>query len=205
MASSSTTTYTSIPTPPTSCVYAEMRYGSNGSIGSPPELTLGHNGGSTTTGRITWDVSDNTFDSGQVDFILTIPPGGGSLHADTLSVANAITNPISYSQTTYGAISAVQIEAGVQINAAAAFSDLIVQFYKNGSLIETFTQSAGPSVDTSTASDPVAAQVLIVTPTNSDNDKVVITGKVQLQAPDGTFPDVDDIFAQIFVQTSSCS
>jgi len=203
MATSTLTNYTTIPSPPVASVYAEMRYGSNGSDGGLPELLLGNNGSDATSGRMCWDDADGAFDSGIVFFSMNIPPGGGSANPDTLSVTGAVTTPITYSLTTYGTVSEVQVVAGVQINASSAVTDLIIQFYKGGTLIETFNLTAGPSVDTTTASNPVAAQVLAVTPAASNNDQVVVSGNVQMQAPAGTYPNVDDIFVQVFIQTST--
>lgn len=203
MATSTITDYTVIPPPPAASVYGEMRYGSNGSDGGPPELLLGNNGSDATSGRICWDESDGAFDTGVVFFSMNIPPGGGSSNPDTLSVTGAVTTPISYSLTTYGAIAQIQVIAGVQINASSAVTALVIQFYKGGSLIETFNLTAGPAVDTTSASNPVAAEVVAVTPAASNNDQVVVSGNIRMQAPAGTYPDVDDIFVQVFIQAST--
>lgn len=202
---SNTGNFTAIQPPPSACIYAEMRYGSNGSDGGAPELLIGNNGSDATAGRITWDESTGAFNSGRVAFGFTIPPGGGSANQDSLAVNGAVTDPLYYSLKTYGAMRAVLVIAGVQTNASAAFTNLVVQYYKGGTLIEAFDLAAGPSVDTTSASSPVAEQVLTVTPNNSDNDEVFVGGSFQMTAPNGTFPDVDDIFGQIFVQTATCS
>jgi len=204
--SSSLVNYTTIPSPPTACIFAEMRYGSNGSTSGAAELLLGNNGSDASIGRITWDGADSgSFDSGEVAFGLVIPAGGGSPNQDSLAVFGAVTNPVNYGLATYGTIIAVVIEAGVQINAAVAVTGLSVQFYKAGTQTDTYNLASGPAVDTTTAPNPVAAQVLTITPGHSDNDSVQILGSIQLTAPDGTFPGADDLFVQIFIQTASCS
>jgi hypothetical protein len=205
MATTTTTNYTSIPSAPSACVYAEMRYGTNGG-GADPELSIGNSGTDATTGRMVWD-NDNDeepFDSGAVGFALAFPPGGGTSHPDTLTVNGAVTIPITYTLKTYGKISALIIVAGVQINAAVSFTGLNVAFYKSGALFETVNPT-GPAVDTTSATNPVAAQVLTITPSTTLEGQVEITGTFEMSAPEGTYPDVNDLFGQIFIQTTSCN
>jgi hypothetical protein len=143
----------------------------------------------------------------QVTF--TAEASGGS-NAVKWAVDGASPSQLNYSAATYGNITRVRIRAGVQTTALVSWTTLSIKFYKSGRLTDAYpssgTLATGPTVDTRSLTAPVTAEsILEVTPTLNTNTKVVVTGYVTFAADQGVTPDVNDLFAQVFVDTSTCS
>lgn len=203
MASGSLSTYTSIQTF-FGCFFAEARFGSNGGTGTP-EYDVGSTTSNAVSGRTVWDSDlSNGLNSGWINVSLDAEAGGGS-NAVSWTVTGGTVVPLLFSGVTYGIIDNVQIVAAVQFPAQMLWRSVLVKFYKAGVLIESFSERVGPQVDTTGATPPVAKeQVLTVVPAQTDNDKVVITGQIELVCAAGIYPGPNDIFAQIYVVTGSC-
>jgi hypothetical protein len=228
MATGNLVMYTSIQSPPVSCVYGEARIGSNGNSGGDSELFIGHSGSDGNSGRVVWEsgtAGEGNFDSGVRAVSLSIPAGGGTAAPALWSVNGASSNPISYSGKTYGSISQVTITAGVQINAAVLWTNVLVEFYRAGNVVDSYSLSGGPCADTRSEPNAVSEAILTVTPGGPADqdakrppgakpatspvqalfDSVVVTGSIELLFDNGVFPGTDDLFTQIFVATSSCT
>jgi hypothetical protein len=188
------------------CAYAEVKYGSNGAAGGVPEYGVGHDPSDTVTGRRVWDgnLADG-LESGWINVELALEPGGGANDVKW-TVFGGTPNPVFYSGVTYGTIVQVRVRAAVQAPVQMQWRSVTVKFYKNGTMVDSFTRRAGPEVDRRSYPTPVAAeQVLTVVPAAADNDKVVVTGQVRLHAPAGISLQATDLFGQVFVDTNACT
>jgi hypothetical protein len=178
-------------------------YGDNGDPEGMPEYVVGSSDTNNIDGFTTWtDDPDNGVDTSDVAFSLTGNPGGGS-NGVILNLEDGASGPLTFTGASYGAIQNVQIQAGVTLaGCKMSFNSLIVEFYKSGTQTESVTLSVAdnPVADATNATDPVQVQQLtIVTPASQTNDKVVITGAVQLYANAGVYPGETDIFGDIYV------
>jgi len=184
------------------CIFSEAVVGSNGA-GVDPELTLGGSSGLKVVGRSTWDTNlADGFDTGWISVEFNLKPGGGAAGV-TWKVG---TTTLTYTQSTYGKIAALHIYAAVQQPASASWRNLSVKFYKGGSQTDSFSLRNGPAVDTTSPGSPAAReQILTVTPAASDNDQVIISASIKLTDPSTVLPSVDDLLAQIYVDTDACT
>jgi hypothetical protein len=180
-------------------VDAEARIGSNGWSSGDPEYSVGISSSNFSSGRRVWEASPvETIDSGQVEVVLAANPGGGS-QAVGWTVSGGDTVPLYCNNASYQIISSLKVRAAVQLNwAVMSFSDLVFRFYKNGSLQETITYEK-VIANTEDTSDEVQEQILTVTPTASDNDKVVVEGNIRLAMYGVDIPDPNAVFGQIFI------
>jgi hypothetical protein len=98
---------------------------------------------------------------------------------------------------------AVGIRAAVQTSASSAWRQISVKFYQSGSLTDSYSLRAGPQINLNGSSLPVAGeQILTVTPNANTNDKVIVSGQFRFTNASTSPPDPEDMFAQIFVQTT---
>lgn len=207
MATGSTTSSSTISDISIYCGFAEARFGSNGATDGDAEVELGAVNQSPASGRRTWD--SNLSDGlavGPLIVQFTAEAGGGS-NGLKWSVAGANPSPLQYSGVTYGNITKVRIRAAVQTTAMVQWTQVQVRFYKNGRLNESYVaSSAGPAVNTSNSTAPVTAeQILDVVPDLSGNTKVIVSAYIEFASPQGVYPGVNDLFAQVFIETQSCS
>jgi hypothetical protein len=192
------------------CVFGELRFGSNGNVNGDPEVEAGAVNQTPSSARRQWDNNMNDgLSAGPFSVVFTAEAGGGA-NAVKWSVQDANPSPLTYSGATYGAITRVRLRAAVQTTALVDWTSVLVRFYKNGRLSDSYptngAPTAGPLVDTRGGSLPVTAeQILEITPVAGTNTKVIITGTVTLAAPQGVTPDVNDLFAQVFVDTATCT
>jgi hypothetical protein len=184
---------------------AECVYGDNGDGSGQGGYDIGTSPSNNNSGEIVWQPTEGqAFNTGNIAVTLDAPKGGGSGNPPTWTVSGSEDGPVNYS-VSYGAIQSAEIRAGVTLaGTAISFNDLVLKFYKNGSLIETVNLSSAdnPSVNALSSSGTVAMQQLTtVTPANNNNDSVVITGNMVLQANNGVYPGATNMFDQIFVFT----
>jgi hypothetical protein len=98
---------------------------------------------------------------------------------------------------------AVIIRAAVQTSASSAWRQISVRFYNSGVQTDSYSLRAGPQINLNGSSLPVAGeQILTVTPNANNNTKVVVSGQLRFTNASTTPPDPEDMFAQIFVQTT---
>jgi hypothetical protein len=186
---------------------AEVRFGSNGDLNAfDAEYRVGEGNGTWQEGRRTWDadLSDGLW-SDSVDTTFIANPGGGT-SGIAWSVIGGVTDPLSLTGVTYGAITSVKLRAAVTgAGMRMRWSSVLVNFYKNGTLQQrrNMPPSQWPDANTLSlsVSDPVE-RILTVTPSASDNDMVVITASVALTANTGIALGAGHIFGQIFLFAS---
>jgi len=179
---------------------AEAQVGGNGS-GDPPEFDISDMDDDGVDGSVCWDedLSDG-FDSGWVPAVLDAEPGGGGI---TWTITVGGPQPLTYSGFSYGSMLGVAIRAAVQTSAMSAWRQISVQFFKSGALTDSYSLRSGPQVNLHGASLPVAGeQILTVAPIADTNDKVIVSGQFRFTNASTSPPDPEDMFAQIFVQTT---
>ena len=181
-------------------VQADMTWGDNGPAnGGDPELWVGDPSGGGSSGRTVWagDAEpDGSTDTGWVPVELDVGAGSG----DTLSVGGAFSD-VAYTGQSYGDISEIFVEASVDLNAAVRWSDLHVDFKLGGAIVDTYSASSGPSVDTTTSSTLSATEVRRIVPA-SRADSAVITGMVRMSFDAGTYPGPSDLLAAVLVNSN---
>lgn len=194
--SSSTTTMTGY------AVFSAAEAGSNGEVSGTPEYRVGTSATNYTYGRRVWtnDMSQG-LDSGDVAVSLVANPGGGT-NGVVWTVSGGGTVPLYYSGASYGNISQLKVVAGVRTaGAKVAITSLFVRFYKNGSLIETI-QCGNVEADTLDSSSDTQEQIMTITPTASDNTKVVIECDVRLILQAEAISNPDDLYSRFFVYSA---
>ncbi len=177
--------------------FGEVLFGDNGSTWGYPTTEAGSTDTADTWTFTQWDPNpDDGIESESHEVALSINAdgaGSGSWKVDSDS-------PASFSVASSGTIHQVAIRAAVMGSQMEMdWADVEVDFYQHGKLVETVVPAA-PTVSTmdSTNNDP-AESVVMVTPTNGNDDGVVVTGSVRLKAAQGTYPGPSDIFGQVLV------
>jgi hypothetical protein len=180
--------------------YAELRAGSNGDPYGAPEEVLG-TVNNANAGRFTWDGTDDNggFDAENVPVSVDINLKTG---ADTL-LLGSVPIPLTFPGPSGQTINYIEMTAGTDLNAQVAWSNVQVAFYKQGVLQETASVPGGPAVDTTTSDDPTEEQLATIQPAASDDDEAIITGSLNMVCPDFTYPNPEDMFAQVFVFPNS--
>jgi hypothetical protein len=178
--------------------FGQARLGSNGENGGAAELGVGASGGSLATGRYTWssDISQGV-NTGSIPVSFTGNPGGSS-NGVAWSVSGGDTDPLLCSAS-YGAISQVKLAVWVQsAGALSGLNTIVVRFYKNGTLMETIN-CGDIAADTLDYETDIQEVVMTVTPSASDNTKVVVEANLQftLEAAEITSP--DELFAGVYL------
>jgi hypothetical protein len=177
-------------------LYGSMSVGSNGDPNGDPTMTAGDDQGEEVWGYQVWD-SDTSdgFDTGNVPVDFTGDTSGN----ESLTVGSS--GPLTYAGDSFGSISSVQLQAGVQIPASASWSNVVVSFYNGSQLLETDCVASGPSVNTiNTPSTPAAEQVLTVIPTAQNATSVSVSGNMRMTSPNGN-PGSADMFCNIFINS----
>lgn len=178
--------------------FGEAKYGANGGDSAWPECAAGVPTGFETGSRV-WDANPyDGVDSGWVGVQLTVESSGGiSWAVNGCSAGN-----LQRSTGSFGDIERVHVRAGAQAEGTAAWRSLSIEFYDGGSVADSYSQSGGPEVDTtSTPWWPVAEDILTVTPDVWGVDKVVVSGQVRFTSPQGVYPGPDDLFGQVFIES----
>ena len=172
---------------------AQLSYGQNGDMYGPMEITTSTPDYNVQGDYMMWD--ENPYDG--------VDSGwrGASLSYDEHSVltwgvnGQGSTRPVAASD----GIDYVDIRTAVKNQAAMLWSNAVVLFYKDGVITQqVWLGSFG--VETM-ATPGVKDQITRITPINSNNDKVVVSGMVKLMAPEGSFPAEDGMFSQILIYT----
>jgi hypothetical protein len=72
----------------------------------------------------------------------------------------------------------------VTANGDAKWSNLTIEFLRQGSVVETINLSSGPDANTiNSGSSNVADQTLTVTPSASNDDEAIVMGVMRLRSP----------------------
>lgn len=187
---------TLIPAAPQPDYLAELFYGLNGDAWGPNELVAGTPDNLQGT-HVIWDENpDDGVDSGWCSIAMFLRPGVTGLQfgvdqmcVPTSSVADSVE------------ISHIDILATVQTQAAIEWSSVTVGFYKDGVHVDEAC-FAGLEVDQTNGTGTISQQLARITPTVTGCDQVMITGRVRLTAPEGTYPAEDGIFSQIMIYTA---
>jgi hypothetical protein len=119
--------------------------------------------------------------------------------SEVLSVGSD--DPLTYQTGSIGPISSVVLEAATQIQGQASWSNVTVNFYKGGSLIQSISPSSGPSVNTSSSST-TADQTMTITPTDPSCDEVLIAAAMQMTSTGTNSPSSTAMFCNVFVNGS---
>lgn len=184
-------------------LYAEAIPGSNGDPSGTQTYDVGTDPDTAGCGYNIWDQSvydgdfADGFDTGQAGFDLDANLGTGS---DTLNVAGA--GDVAFSGPGTQNVGSVMIRAGARTAGVAAWTNLTVEFYQGGTMVDSLTVSQGPAVDTtSAASSGTAEQIMTVTPASSTSayTRVTVVGTIRMQTPAGTIPGPSDLLCQVFV------
>jgi len=189
------------------CVYADAEFGGNGDESGEPSYDCGSSDSDNVYGYITWDsdLSDG-LDSGTRTLSFQALEGGSN--GVEWNVQGGSAGTLQFTDQTYGAIQSVKIRAAVILQGCkCTLSGIVLKFYKNGSLVETITltSATNPVADTRADDAPdEREQITTITPTNSDNTKLVVTGNLRLEAVEGDLPGPSDLQAQIFVFANDC-
>jgi hypothetical protein len=175
--------------------------GSNGDPYGDPTTDIGDIYGEENWAFNTWDSSlSGGFDTSEVPVSFEVASAGN----ETLNVANA--DPLTYQTDSIGPISSVVLEAAVQTNAEASWSNVSVEFLQNGSVVEVDNFANGPQVNTvDSGSSNVADQTLTVTPSSPNDDEVIVTGAMRLASPGISYPASQAMFCNIFVNGANAS
>jgi len=181
--------------------WANFEVGGNGDPYGDPTYGIGDADGEENWSTNTWDNQFvNGFDTSDVPISFDVTSGG----SETLNVEGE--SPLSYQTASIGPISSVVLEAAVQTNAIADWSNVSVEFLKNGSVVETDNFSVGPQVDTVNAgSANIADQTLTVTPSSPDDDEVLVTGVMRMASPGINFPAAQAMFCNVFVNGANAT
>jgi hypothetical protein len=177
-------------------LYVDLEPGSNGNSSGDPTYTIGDDQGMEQWGFTQWDsdLSDG-FDTGPVNVDFTAWAAGQE------SATIGSNTPLSYDGDAIGTIGSVVLRAGVLVSGEAKFSNVTVEFYHDDSLLETDSISAGPDANTLDGSATQQEQLLTISPTATNANKVVVCATAQLRSPTDTAPGPTDMFCDIFVQS----
>ena len=169
---------------------AQLSYGQNGDMWGPREITVCGPNYETTGEYMMWDENpDDGVDSGWRQTGLSFDSTSLKWGLEGIGVTQDVveTDGIDY----------IDIRTVTKNQAAMLWKNAMVLFYKDGILTEQVDLG---SFGSDTMDQPALdEQILRITPENSDNDKVLISGMVKLMAPEGAYPAEDEIFSQIMI------
>lgn len=181
-------------------VFAEVRFGDNGSFWGVGEAATGTVEGEDDAGIVAWDsnLSDG-LDSGWVQVELTVTTGADGTVAWNVGHASASDSTPS----SLDVIKKVTIRADVEASGMAmSWGTVDVKFFQNGNLVDE--ASANPSANTIGSSSGNSAESgAAITTSYSNCDQVVISGSVRLQAVQGVHVDETAIFGQILISSQA--
>jgi hypothetical protein len=176
---------------------AQVGDNSTGSWGDP-ELIVGNQADSAAI-HTCWDSTPANFDTGARPVQLTANPGGGA-NGVKLQLVDSPSVSQTFSQAQYGALGDVYFRAGVTVPGLVQWSSIGIQWYKNGQVVDSYLNRFGPKVDDRGAQGPLEGEeVLAVSTSVHDADKVVAWGRVEIAYQSGVYPAPDDLFGEIFV------
>ncbi|HEV7302465.1 MAG TPA: hypothetical protein VGN72_24210 [Tepidisphaeraceae bacterium] len=193
------------------CFTAFVRFGDNGSSTNHPVSEYGINdaqGIPAVTGQCVWDASPSDgIDSGwvSVQLVASVGSSGGAVG---WTVIGGVTVPVSTSAIGFGAIDEVEFTAhSMSGGTRMAMSELRVEFFVGGVLKQAVDIAAEqcPDADTLGQSNVTAEDSVSATPSRDDIDKVVVTGRVLLQADANVTPAANNIRGELRIYTSSCN
>lgn len=181
--------------------FANFQVGSNGNPDGVPTYSVGDADGMENWAFNTWDSNLNGgFDTSNVPISFDVTSGGN----ETLNVGED--DPLTYQTGAIGPITSVVLEAAVQTNAIASWSDVTVEFLQNGSVIETDSIANGPQVDTvNSGSSNVADQICTIIPSSPNADEVVVAGTMRMASPGINSPAPQAMFCNVFVNGANAS
>jgi hypothetical protein len=155
-----------------------------------------------------WQVWDSNASSGIVgDAIamqLELKPGGGT-NGVTMLLDDGTPSTLTLSNTSYTYISQVKLRAGVTFSDMRAhFDEIVVAFYRNGTVVETVNLDDIIADSTGSSSPSQSEHLVTVTPSAGDYTQVIISGLVKFDSPNaGPFAvDADSSFIEAFVYTA---
>jgi hypothetical protein len=181
--------------------FANLQVGSNGETNGTPTSFIGDADGDENWAYQAWESSSAaSFDTSNVSVSFEVMSDGN----ETLNVGNS--SSLTYETGGIGPISSVTLEAAVQVNATASWSNVNVEFLRNGAIVETDSFNTGPQVSTvNSGHSNVEDQTLTVTPSAPNDDEALITGVMRMTAPGINLPAPQAMFCNIFVNGADSS
>ena len=182
-------------------IVAEARCGSNGNYNLPDlDYDLIDPSWNGDGGYLCWDPTlYNGFHSGADYGVMTADLVDGTASFVITDVDNNVSEA-DYEGCS-GTIQKVVIRAAVEASGEAQWDGPGVNFYSDNVCVESYFSMSGPLADTTTGSEPVEAQTLTVTPTDSTDTKVVVSGDFNFSSSDSN-PSPNDMFTQVFLFTN---
>lgn len=194
------TTLQSTDQPAQSLVDASIQYGNNGDVQGSPSYNISTAQGDQADGYRQWNTGGDgdSFDTDWVQVVLQAKIINGQAQV-SLSVEESETGTISC-ETPATNFSDFEIISGVQNNAAMQVRGVSAVFEdSSGNELDSFLSTNGPSVDMTDSSDPVGEQAMEVSTSATNCTQLTIMEQIRMTAPDGTYPDVNDIFNEIYI------
>ena len=168
-------------------LFAEARFGGNGTFFLPPELAGGSSSEASAYELEVWDTDlSDGLDSGGVALQIDANMDGGTVGLDASTAGSSV---LSYDgDDNLGTIGSVLIRAGSTVAGSVTFSDVSVTFWKDG--VQQDTVNVGGVAPTRPAHRraALAEQIVSVTSAVSGCDRVTVSGVVRLQAGAGVIP-----------------
>jgi hypothetical protein len=175
--------------------YANLQVGSNGDTDGDPTSSIGDIYGEENWAFNPWDSDVSSgFDTSNVPIQFDVKSDG----TEDLVVGSS--DPVTYQTSPIGCISSVVLEADVQTNAEASWSNVTVEFLRSGSVVETDNPTSAPDVNTiGSSSSTMEDQQMTITPTATNCDETIVTGTMRLRSPGISYPSSTAMFCNIFV------
>ena len=175
-----------------------VRFGANGADPLVWETAVGTSSSISASDNLVWDEDISSgLDSNWVSAQFDVAPGGGT-NAINWTVTGGVTVPLSSSCGTFSGIQKAIVRAVVLDSGHAMNWRLITaKFYKEGQLRETLSHRSGPGVDTRFGSATLE-QYIEITPTASDNDRMLVTGQFRMESPSSSISE-DMIQGQVYL------
>jgi len=179
-------------------LFARAQVGDNSAgTSGDPELLVGSETDSVAF-HTCWDSTPYDFDTGARTVQLTANAGDSGGATWGLQGSSPVSQ--TYTEATHGALGQVQFRAGMAVPGLVQWSSIFIEWYRNGQIVDSFSRRSGPTVDERGSTEEVAGEeVLVVSTSVKDADKVVIWGKVENEYEQGITPAANDLFAEVFV------
>ena len=175
-------------------LFGDVRFGSNGSVYLPPALALGSSSSDCVGEHVMWD--DNLSDGVDTDVMGIQVAADLTAGTAQLSTGGAFTQ---YSGTTGGTIGEVIIRAATTVPGTITWSSVSVQFGDGNTPGETLFLSSEVIANNMAGQNEAAEQILVITPTNTNYDRVVVSAEFRMQVAPGVCPGPTDIFGQVLI------
>lgn len=180
-------------------MYSELRIGSNGDPWGEAEIASGTSPEDAQFGRFVWDANlEDGFDgSMNGELIATLD----EQEQTAAGVSQCGEEVLTYSSCVTGDIDRVQVRALAQTAGAAIWSNLQIQFFRGGILVDSYSSASGVFVDETAETGTVASEAILeVSSQEADIDCVVISGEYRMFY-DSTLitPGATDLAGQFFV------